>query len=35
MTLHIYGGNLDGCRVFTPGPDGRYQQSIRTLSYHD
>jgi 3-mercaptopropionate dioxygenase len=35
VTLHVYGGNLDGCRIFTPGPDGRYQQSIRALSYHD
>ena len=35
ITLHVYGGNLDGCRVFTPGPDGRYQQSVRTLSYHE
>ena len=35
VTLHIYGGNLDGCRIFTPGPDGRYQQSIRALSDHE
>jgi 3-mercaptopropionate dioxygenase len=35
VTLHVYGGNLDGCRIFTPGTDGRYQQSIRALSYHE
>ncbi len=35
VTLHIYGGNLDGCRVFLPDADGRYQQSIRALSYHE
>jgi 3-mercaptopropionate dioxygenase len=35
ITLHVYGGNLDGCRVFLPDADGRYQQSIRALAYHD
>jgi len=35
VTLHVYGGNLDGCRIFVPRDDGRYQQSIRALSYHE
>ena len=35
VTLHVYGGNLDGCRVFLPDTDGKYQQSVRALSYHD
>jgi predicted metal-dependent enzyme (double-stranded beta helix superfamily) len=35
VTLHIYGGTLDGCRIFTPVADGRYVQSVRALSYHD
>jgi predicted metal-dependent enzyme (double-stranded beta helix superfamily) len=35
ITLHVYGGDLTGCRVFTPGADGRYAASIRALSYHD
>ncbi len=35
MTLHVYGGNLDGCRIFMPREDGRYEQSIRALSYHE
>lgn len=35
VTLHIYGGSLDGCRIFTEGPDGRYRQSVRALSYHE
>ena len=36
ITLHIYGGDLDDCRVFTPATaDGRYQESMRTLSFHD
>jgi predicted metal-dependent enzyme (double-stranded beta helix superfamily) len=35
LTLHVYGGNLDGCRIFVPREDGRYQQSIRALSYHE
>jgi len=33
MTLHIYGGSLDGCRIFTPTPSGLYEQSVRALSY--
>lgn len=35
VTLHVYGGNLDGCRIFVPREDGRYQQSVRALSYHE
>ncbi len=35
ITLHVYGGNLDGCRVFTPVADGQYAESVRALSYHD
>src|SRR5688500_4454950 len=35
VTLHVYGGNLDGCRIFTPGNDGRFVQTVRALSYHD
>src|SRR5687768_9786789 len=32
VTLHVYGGNLDGCRIFTPAGDGRYAQTVRALS---
>lgn len=35
VTLHVYGGNLEGCRVFMPRADGRYQESVRALSYHE
>jgi predicted metal-dependent enzyme (double-stranded beta helix superfamily) len=35
VTLHVYGGNLDGCRIFTPAADGRYAQTVRALSYHE
>jgi predicted metal-dependent enzyme (double-stranded beta helix superfamily) len=35
ITLHVYGGNLDGCRVFVPKPDGHYEEQFRQLSYHD
>jgi predicted metal-dependent enzyme (double-stranded beta helix superfamily) len=35
LTLHVYGGNLDGCRIYTPRADGRYDESTRALSYHD
>lgn len=35
VTLHVYGGDLNGCRIFTPRADGRYVESVRALSYHD
>jgi predicted metal-dependent enzyme (double-stranded beta helix superfamily) len=36
ITLHIYGGDLDGCKVFTPAtPDGRYAETSRALSFHE
>jgi predicted metal-dependent enzyme (double-stranded beta helix superfamily) len=35
ITLHVYGGDLTGCRIFTPAADGRYMESVRALSYHD
>ena len=35
ITLHVYGGNLTGCRVFTPDASGRYVEDVRTLSYHE
>jgi hypothetical protein len=35
LTLHVYGGNLDGCRIFQPAAGGLYQQSVRALSYHE
>ena len=35
ITLHVYGGNLTGCRIFTPAEDGRYVESTRALSYHE
>ncbi len=35
VTLHVYGGSLDGCRVFLPRPDGRFEPHFRALSYHE
>jgi 3-mercaptopropionate dioxygenase len=35
VTLHIYGGSLEGCRIFTPTANGFYEQSVRALSYHE
>jgi predicted metal-dependent enzyme (double-stranded beta helix superfamily) len=35
ITLHVYGGNLTGCRIFTPDASGRYTETVRALSYHD
>jgi predicted metal-dependent enzyme (double-stranded beta helix superfamily) len=35
VTLHIYGGDLDDCKVFVPAtPDGRYAASMKSLSFH-
>jgi predicted metal-dependent enzyme (double-stranded beta helix superfamily) len=34
VTLHVYGGSLDDCRVFVSGPDGRHREEARHLSYH-
>ena len=33
VTLHVYGGSLDGCRIFVPAANGLYEQSVRALSY--
>lgn len=36
VTLHVYGGDLDDCKVFVPAtPDGRYAESTRMLSFHE
>jgi predicted metal-dependent enzyme (double-stranded beta helix superfamily) len=35
VTLHVYGGDLDDCKVFLPAtPDGRYSESTKALSFH-
>lgn len=34
VTLHIYGGDLDDCKVFLPAtPDGRYEETTKMLSF--
>ena len=36
VTLHVYGGDLDDCKVFLPAtPDGRYTESTRMLSFNE
>ena len=36
VTLHVYGGDLDDCKVFLPAtPDGRYSESIKMLSFNE
>ena len=36
VTLHIYGGDLDHCKVFLPAtPDGRYTETMKSLSFHE
>lgn len=36
ITLHVYGGDLDDCKVFLPAtPDGRYAESTRMLSFNE
>lgn len=35
ITLHVYGGDLDECRVFLPAtPDGRYSEITKSLAFH-
>lgn len=35
ITLHIYGGDLDDCKVFVPATDdGRYAETMKSLSFH-
>lgn len=35
ITLHVYGGDLDDCKVFLPAtPDGRYAETTKSLSFH-
>ena len=35
VTLHIYGGDLDDCKVFLPATaDGRYSEATKVLSFH-
>lgn len=36
VTLHVYGGDLDDCKVFLPATsDGRYAEQMKTLSFND
>ena len=36
VTLHVYGGDLDDCKVFLPAtPDVRYAESTKMLSFHE
>jgi 3-mercaptopropionate dioxygenase len=35
VTVHVYGGNLDRCRIFVPRPQGGYEEQFRTLSYDE
>lgn len=35
ITLHVYGGSLDACKIFEAGEDGRYREVVRALSYHE
>jgi predicted metal-dependent enzyme (double-stranded beta helix superfamily) len=36
ITLHVYGGDLDDCKVFVPAtPDGRYSETMKALSFHE
>ena len=35
VTLHVYGGDLDDCKVFLPAtPDGRYEETTTMLSVY-
>jgi len=35
VTLHVYGGEMTHCHVFTPLGNGSYQRGWRELSYSD
>lgn len=35
VTLHVYGGSLDACRVFVPAGEGRYRELVRALALHE
>lgn len=36
VTLHVYGGDLDDCKVFLPAtPDGRYVETTKALAFHE
>jgi predicted metal-dependent enzyme (double-stranded beta helix superfamily) len=36
VTLHVYGGDLDDCKVFLPATaDGRYEETTRMLSFNE
>lgn len=35
LTLHVYGGEMAECRVFTPEIDGRYRAHVRQLAFHE
>lgn len=36
VTLHVYGGDLDDCKVFLPAtPDGRYAEATKMLSFNE
>ena len=36
ITIHVYGGDLDDCKVFLPAtPDGRYAETTKSLSFHE
>jgi len=35
VTLHVYGGDLDDCKVFEPTGDGRFIETMKALSFHE
>jgi len=35
MTLHIYGGEMVSCHIYSPRPDGWYERRLRRLAYDD
>ena len=35
VTIHIYGGELEMCRIFLPRPDGDWDIDQRRLTYTD
>lgn len=33
VTIHVYGGEMESCRMFEPRADGRYERRHKPLSY--
>ena len=35
VTIHVYGGEITSCRIFTPVEEGGYRLEVKTLGYNE